>query len=513
MNPAKEKITAFLFPLALIVVTVVHFFYLSAVPLSGDEAYHWEWSRHLALSYYDHPPMTAWLIALSTWLFGTSLSSVRLPALFSMTVSFIFLYLLIRDMFEDKRLAALAGALALVLPIYTIGSIIITTDPPLGLFYTIYIYSFYQAACREKKSYWYLSGAAFGAAMLCKFIAYLIIPAAFFFLVSSPNRRHWLKRKEPYLAFVIGVIVFSPVVYWNMFHGWSTFLFNFAARHSEARFGFGHLGEFFAGQMMTASPVIFLLGIAAAAWAGLRGFFKKDENLLFLFMFSALSLGFFGFIGLFERVSLHWTALAYYTFLASIAALNYHAKRLKKAVNIITAIGIALALLMDAGIHLVALKPHILTYDYTYSKWKGGRISTNKLKDFYGWEEMGKRVKAEYETLKRFGPAFIATPTYTMSGLVAFYTPERPMVRWMGLGYEGVNGLNYKYWDDFSLLKGQNAVFVASVLSDDRKARLYTAFERVEEDSLPIYYKGELKRTFLIFRCYNFSGVNPAPIP
>ncbi|MEK7679997.1 MAG: glycosyltransferase family 39 protein [Deltaproteobacteria bacterium] len=184
-----ENISPALFWLTLGLITLIHFIYLSSVPLSGDEAYHWEWSRHLALSYYDHPPMTAWLIALSTRLFGTSLSSVRLPALFSMTISFIFLYLLCKDMFKDKRLAALAGVLAIVLPIYTIGSIIITTDPPLGLFYTIYIYSFYQAACRERKAYWYLSGAAFGAAMLCKFIAYLIIPAAYLLLVFYPKRR------------------------------------------------------------------------------------------------------------------------------------------------------------------------------------------------------------------------------------------------------------------------------------------------------------------------------------
>ena len=33
-------------------------------PLSGDEAYYWEWSRRLALSYVDHPPLVAWTIAL-----------------------------------------------------------------------------------------------------------------------------------------------------------------------------------------------------------------------------------------------------------------------------------------------------------------------------------------------------------------------------------------------------------------------------------------------------------------
>lgn len=35
-----------------------------------DEAYYWLWSRALAASYYDHPPMIAYLIRLGTSLFG-----------------------------------------------------------------------------------------------------------------------------------------------------------------------------------------------------------------------------------------------------------------------------------------------------------------------------------------------------------------------------------------------------------------------------------------------------------
>jgi len=29
------------------------------VPLHPDEAYYWEWSRHLAAGYFDHPPAIA----------------------------------------------------------------------------------------------------------------------------------------------------------------------------------------------------------------------------------------------------------------------------------------------------------------------------------------------------------------------------------------------------------------------------------------------------------------------
>ncbi|MBI5237846.1 MAG: glycosyltransferase family 39 protein [Deltaproteobacteria bacterium] len=504
-----ENISPALFWLTLVLVTLIHFIYLSVVPLSGDEAYHWEWSRHLDFSYYDHPPMVAWMIALSTFLWGTSLTTVRLPALFSMTLSFIFLYLLAREMFEDKRVSTLAGILALFFPIYTIGSVLVTTDPPLGLFYTLFIYSFYKAACRGKKAWWYVSGFALGGGMLCKFLAYMLAPAAFFFLLFSREHRKWFLRKEPYLALAVAAAVFSPVVFWNMTHDWSTFLFNFSRRHTGVLIGLDHIGEYFAAQMIAASPVIFWVGLGAIIWAGIRGIFRGDARLLFLFMFSALSLAFFGFVAAFERVSLHWTAMAYFTLLIAVSALAYTAVKYRRALRIAIALGLALALLFDIAIHLVPLAPHIIKYEWTYSKWPGGRISTKKLKEVFGWDEMGEAVSKTYKELSRERPAFIATPTYTMSGLVAFYTPGRPVVRWMGLGYEGVNGLNYRYWDDFPSLKGQNAVFAASVLSDGRKEMLKRAFERVEETELPVYHDGVLMRKFLIFRCYNFSGVNP----
>jgi 4-amino-4-deoxy-L-arabinose transferase-like glycosyltransferase len=47
------------------------------VDFETDEAYYWLWSRRLAMSYYDHPPMVAYLIRLGTSLFGETIIGVR----------------------------------------------------------------------------------------------------------------------------------------------------------------------------------------------------------------------------------------------------------------------------------------------------------------------------------------------------------------------------------------------------------------------------------------------------
>ena len=55
----------------------------AAVPPFDDELYYWCWSRDLQLSYYDHPPMVAYLIRLSTEIFGQTVFAIRLPGVIS----------------------------------------------------------------------------------------------------------------------------------------------------------------------------------------------------------------------------------------------------------------------------------------------------------------------------------------------------------------------------------------------------------------------------------------------
>src|SRR5262249_27935614 len=64
----------------LVLVTLAgQLWYVSARELVPDEAYYWVWSRHLALSYFDHPPMVAYLIRASTAILGDTELAVRLP--------------------------------------------------------------------------------------------------------------------------------------------------------------------------------------------------------------------------------------------------------------------------------------------------------------------------------------------------------------------------------------------------------------------------------------------------
>src|SRR5271165_3471373 len=55
----------------VITATLVRFVCLAPVPLGNGEAYYYSWSRFLDWSYYDHPPLIAWVVRLTTT-FGAS---------------------------------------------------------------------------------------------------------------------------------------------------------------------------------------------------------------------------------------------------------------------------------------------------------------------------------------------------------------------------------------------------------------------------------------------------------
>ena len=71
-------------------VSVLWKLFISSIPLHSDEAYYWLWSKSLDLSYYDHAPMVAYFIKLTT-LFGNSEIAVRFS---SVIVTVILSFLL-----------------------------------------------------------------------------------------------------------------------------------------------------------------------------------------------------------------------------------------------------------------------------------------------------------------------------------------------------------------------------------------------------------------------------------
>ena len=80
-----------------------------------DESHYLIYSRHLAWGYFDHPPMVAFLAALTT-LFDDSVFWVRLGPIICSTISLIILRYLALELYRDERVALWSTVLLQLMP-------------------------------------------------------------------------------------------------------------------------------------------------------------------------------------------------------------------------------------------------------------------------------------------------------------------------------------------------------------------------------------------------------------
>jgi 4-amino-4-deoxy-L-arabinose transferase-like glycosyltransferase len=482
-------------------------FYSVAFPITGDEAYHWEWSRNLALGYYDHPPMIGWLIALTCWigrlLGGPELFWTRLPGLLSTTGILVLVYLLLVQTTGSRRTGIYGILFLMVTPLFSLGANVVTTDQPLLFFSGLTVYLLYQALFKDRYKYWYYAGLALGCAFLSKFISILLIPGLILFLILSTEHRFWLKRKEPYLGALLAALVYLPNLIWNARHNWLTFMFNLS-RGLKPELSLGSFGTMVAGQMGLIGLILFPLlvyGLFRGIWQGVR---DKDRTALFFSLLALSVFGFFGLTGLFGQVGAHWTAIGY---LPAVVAFFYVFRSCFEQVNLKRGlwwslhIGLVLSLVITIALHLLLVYNYLLPEKLNIA---GAQLEIDHTTFgfFYGWEEVGERInelQAEYDV-------FFITPHYAISGMLSFNTPGQPFIRLFGQEY--ITGLNYKYWNNYQELKGKDAIFICKDPRESYIKRLNNSFEKVEKlEQLKIFDPaGHHVRTFHFFYCKGFDG-------
>ncbi len=192
------------------------------IELSNDEAYQWLWSKHLALSYYSKPPGIALIQFCGTHLWGDTQFGVRFfSPVFAALLSLVVLQFMAREV--GARQSFLLLVVVTSAPLMSVGTVLMTIDPPLVVCWTLAMIAGWRAVQPGGTTkQWLLAGLAAGLGFLCKYSAlYLIVCWALFFLVWAPARVH-LRKPGPYLAFLMLALCALPVIIWNSEHGWIT---------------------------------------------------------------------------------------------------------------------------------------------------------------------------------------------------------------------------------------------------------------------------------------------------
>ncbi len=411
-------------PAWLLALTALRLIVAASVPLAPDEAYYRLWSLALAPGYLDHPPMVALWIRAGIALAGDTPLGVRLLAPFAALLG----SLLLSDAVERRApgRGEIAAMLLNATLLFGAGAIVMTPDTPLLLFWTAALWALARLEQsgpepgapdqrpdqRWDRRWWFAAGLATGLALLSKYTAFLIFPAAFAWLLAVRPRE--LRAWQPWAGLVLGLVVFAPDLAWNAAHGWASF-----AKQGGRLFDFRPLralqfiAELAFGQIGLATPLLAVLLVQGEvrAWRA-RAALPLAFSLVPAAVFVVHALG--------DRVQGNWPAVVYPAAALAAALFPIPRRRLGQALGL--GMGITLLVYLQAA---TALLPLPVRLDPTARQLRGWAAMARSLPaaDFLAADNYG--VAAELALFRH--NVFGAAPRW------AFFDLPRALPRGSGL--------------------------------------------------------------------------------
>src|SRR5437868_5314789 len=225
-------------------MTAMRLIYAGIIDLRTDEAYYWTWSKESVLSFLDHPPMIAWFIRFGTAIFGDTNFGVRFAGILAMLVTQLLLADIVRRVTHNVRAVVLALLLPEAALYYGLLMAKVAPDTALIPFAMAMLWSLVRLAQSDDGRWWLAAGLFAGLSALSKFTAIMLLPAVIAFALVPDWRGRWLRSPYPYLAALIAIVVFLPVLIWNAQHDWASFRFQAVRATAEHAFVLRTVGEF-----------------------------------------------------------------------------------------------------------------------------------------------------------------------------------------------------------------------------------------------------------------------------
>ena len=510
--------------LLMVILTAGRMVAAGAFGLGDSEAYYWSWAQSLELSYYDHPPLVAYLIAAGTSLFGHTPIGVRFFFVILSALTSWLIYLLACEVFEDRRVGFLAVLLFSLTPVYAVGGLSATPDVPLGFLWCAFLLLFHRVLEGNSRGLALLLGLVLGAAFLAKYFALLLIPTVLLLLLRR-EYRHWFRRPEFYAAGLLALLCALPVLVWNHQHRWPSLIYHLT-RHGGTHFSGQNLALFTGGQLLYLTPIFWAGYFAALFISARRTFIKGNRGYsgfimdgssgprsragpwVFLFHTSAPTLAFFYLVCLWTReAEPHWPVMGYFPLLIAAAKLllDYWQRlrgrrgRLFRG-TVYSGFAFAFAL-------LVLLHIHVLTpaFQGLIPERHRPRDLSNEV---YGWPGVAERVLKIAAPLRKAGKkVFVLHYHYTKCGQLAFALKGRLRVSCVNRRLDA-----FDFLSGSKPLFGATAIYATDSVYRKNPRHLWRCGQlREVVPPLPIRRGGRLVRTFRFYTCAPYGGLLSVP--
>jgi hypothetical protein len=473
---------------ALVAVAAGRALLLPAFELVPQEAYYAFYARAPALSYFDHPPLLAWLLAGALRLFGHHPLALRtVPFLLTLLTQGAFIALARRFVPGGTgRAALLFGTTGAV----TLLSLIALPDVPLVLAWSLALLALASAVFDGRRWAWPVAGLFLGLAFDAKYTGAALWVGLVAFLLASASHRPLLRTPWPWLALGMAQAAALPVYLWNAEHGWASFLFQTAGRVETASgLGLRHFASLVGTQAVLLLPPLFL-ATALVAVRGLQRLSRRSLSAeeLFLAAFSLPVLLGGVLLSAVVVVKPNWLLPAFLTSTLWVARTS--GRRLLRW-NLLSSAALHALFLCE-----LLLYPVVLRTDDTWVGWRA--LST----------EVSHRVRP--------GEFVFSADDYKTTAELLFYS----QLEVYGRNLLGEPALQFDYAGvDATRLAGRDALFLDSVPADPEllapehppPAHLVRACREVRPElPISIRFRGRPVRAFEVWRCLGYRGP-PAP--
>lgn len=530
--------------------------------LTGDEAHYWQWSRHIDYGYYSKPPGIAWVIWLALRvgaLFGVSADApgetlmpvMRMAAVVFGIISGLLSLSLARRIFRDDRAALAVIVLSAAVPMFAIGSVLITIDSPMYLCWASTVYCIWLAIEKDKKA-WLLAAGFFAAlGMLCKpVLIALPISAIIAALADRPGGiiRRTIFSRAGAVALIIMLSSYIPVFVWNSHHDWVMF------KHIGTQ-GFGggpaknpilkplsRLGEYTGAQAGGMGGILFVL-LAVSIWAAWqkcrRGYDASQERVegryiprtrwVFLLSFMLPLWGFFFIMNLWKETEPNWPAASYFTgmiLLAGIFVEGWNSTNLKHrktwrtwGTAAITVGVLGATILMNAHrlypLAAQKLQPLAGKPEYFKSPWHPGKWERPiwlKLRGMEARAQAIEKIRQEIKAQTGQEPLIISG-RYDDASSLSFYLPGHPFVYCI-MSSVGGRRNQYDFWPSLNdpldgiPNQGRPAIIIGDY--DDTSINAALKFDTIgPKETLDAPQDGMIIKQLVIRRALGFRKFEP----
>lgn len=462
--------------------------------LSTDEAHYALYGLHLDWSYFDHPPLIGWLQAVVLQFSDSDLALRIVPVLLFSAASLV-LYRVCVTLFPNETpwLGFVSVAIVQSGVMLQLIGLAMLPDGPLLLLGLLAVLTLHRVLTDGRLRDWLWLGLWLGLAGLSKYTAVSLIITVLLALLFSRQYRQ-LRSPGPWLALFVGLLLITPVLYWNYRHDWISFLYQI--HHGTGKSGW-ELKRFVvsqAGQFFAYGPGIYLFGMIAAV-AGLKKYKKlgeQSERGVMLCLALALPvLLLFGWNSGSEMTLPHWTSLGWLA-LSPLAARWIIRSWNKRWVRVGVRGSIVYAVLLIG-----------LVFSQLISPWLPFADNKNALRDLYGWGQAAQRAEQlRAELSGTAGPVpLIFTENWTLASRLAWYARPTPVQVldtrqdqfdiWFGSPQNGARGILVLWPDEHAKpVTGGNGQFAECSL----------------RDRLPVSINGHLTSTFSFYACNDFHN-------